>query len=63
MNKMIKVKKPDVAEKLRASGFLYIKEKINNEDFYVFVTSPTLLNYINNNFEFGDFFLDDILRF
>ena len=48
---LIKVVDLDVANKLVALGFSYIKEQINNQDVFVFTSDVNILKHLQNNFD------------
>jgi len=61
--KLIKVINPNKANDLVALGFSYIKEKINNQDVYVFTESSEILKHLQSNFDKCDFMVENTLRF
>lgn len=61
--KLIKVINSNKADNLVKLGFSYIKEKINNQNVYVFTESPEILKYLQSNFDKCDFMIDNTLRF
>ena len=63
MNSLIKVVKPDVAQKLSKSGFSYMKEKAQGKDVFVFVASPEIIAHLSSHYSREDFFMCDKLFF
>lgn len=60
---LIKVINPDKANYLVELGFSYIKEKINNQDVYVFTNNNEVLKHLQSNFDKCDFLVENTLRF
>lgn len=63
MNYCIKVVNPDVANKLAASGFSYIKEQIGGKSVFAFASSKGLSDVLSKQFTCRDYFVENKLRF
>lgn len=63
MKNLIKVVNPDVATKLSALGFSYIKEQIGKQDVFVFAMNDDLCKILNSKFSKSDFICENKLRF
>lgn len=59
----IKIFEKDVALRLKAEGFNYLKEKINNQDVYSFEATAEMVKVLNSLYSPAEYFKDDILRF
>lgn len=62
-NNLIKVFDPRKAKELADLGFRYTLDRINNQTVYAFFVSKKLMDYLNNNFDTNDYFMNNTLHF
>lgn len=59
----IKILDIETANKLKASGFSYMKEKSNNKDIFIFAATQDLLKVLSSQFDNSQFVCENKLRF
>ena len=62
-NNLIKVFDPRKAKELADLGFRYTLDRINNQTVYAFFVSKKLMDYLYNNFDAKDYFMNNTLHF
>lgn len=63
-NNLLKVVNPKLAKKLADLGFVYMLEKYNNQDVYVFQANTDLVKFLNySNCSNSDFYCSKKLTF
>lgn len=63
-NNLLKVLNPKLAKKLADLGFVYMLEKYNNQDVYVFQANTDLIKFLNySNCDNSDFYYSKKLTF